>query len=67
VIANVLVGNVWPDLLTGADLEGEGALREPLWPNHLAWPKDDEGRPVEPSPEEKPHRTGSRAPNPRKA
>ncbi|WP_239077893.1 XRE family transcriptional regulator [Streptomyces sp. SID9124] len=64
VIANVLAGNVWPDVITLANLEF--ALQERLWPDLLAWPLDEEGRPVEPVSEEKPHRVGSRAPRPRK-
>lgn len=46
VIAHVLAGKVWPDLLTVANLEG--ALGVPLWPCHTAWPRDDQGRPFDP-------------------
>ncbi|MFC3574237.1 helix-turn-helix domain-containing protein [Streptomyces sp. CA-142005] len=35
VIANVLNGTVWPDMLTVVDLEG--ALGVMLWPDHLEW------------------------------
>ncbi|MEU9348022.1 helix-turn-helix transcriptional regulator [Streptomyces sp. NPDC048278] len=49
VIANVLAGTVWPDLLTVANLEG--ALGEPLWPNHLDWPQDESGRRAQPQAE----------------
>ncbi|WP_369032367.1 helix-turn-helix domain-containing protein [Streptomyces adonidis] len=35
VIANVLNGTVWPDMLTVVDLEG--ALGVKLWPDHLEW------------------------------
>lgn len=35
VIANVLNGTVWPDMLTMVDLEG--ALGVMLWPDHLEW------------------------------
>ncbi|WP_253208829.1 helix-turn-helix domain-containing protein [Streptomyces niphimycinicus] len=49
VIANVLAGTVWPDLLTVANLEG--ALGESLWPNHLEWPRDERGRRVQPQAE----------------
>jgi transcriptional regulator with XRE-family HTH domain len=49
VIANVLAGTVWPDLLTVANLEG--ALGEPLWPNQLEWPRDESGRKVQPQAE----------------
>ncbi|MFI6022336.1 helix-turn-helix domain-containing protein [Streptomyces sp. NPDC051287] len=35
VIANVLNGTVWPDMLTVVDLEG--ALDVKLWPDHLEW------------------------------
>jgi ribosome-binding protein aMBF1 (putative translation factor) len=64
VIANLLAGNVWPDVLTVVNLEH--ALREHLWPDVLTWPRDEAGQPVEPVPEEKPHRMGTRAPRPRK-
>ncbi|MFI8984641.1 helix-turn-helix domain-containing protein [Streptomyces antimycoticus] len=49
VISNVLAGSVWPDLLTVANLEG--ALGEPLWPNHLEWPQDGSGCRVQPQAE----------------
>lgn len=49
VIANVLAGTVWPDLLTVANLEG--ALGVSLWPNHLEWPQDASGRRVQPQAE----------------
>ncbi|MGW0826710.1 helix-turn-helix domain-containing protein [Streptomyces sp. NPDC002845] len=49
VIANVLAGVVWPDLLTVASLEG--ALRERLWPDHLGWPQDGNGNQAQPLPE----------------
>ncbi|MGP4084410.1 helix-turn-helix domain-containing protein [Streptomyces sp. KR55] len=49
VIANVLAGTVWPDLLTVASLEG--ALGEQLWPNHLEWPLDETGKRAQPQPE----------------
>ncbi|MFE2326509.1 helix-turn-helix domain-containing protein [Streptomyces sp. NPDC059385] len=35
VIANVLNGTVWPDMLTVVDLEG--ALEVMLWPVHVEW------------------------------
>ncbi|MFB6822681.1 helix-turn-helix domain-containing protein [Streptomyces virginiae] len=35
VIANVLNGTVWPDMLTVVDLEG--ALGVMLWPEHVQW------------------------------
>ncbi|MFI5899818.1 helix-turn-helix domain-containing protein [Streptomyces cyaneofuscatus] len=35
VIANVLSGTVWPDMLTVVDLEG--ALDVMLWPRHVEW------------------------------
>ncbi|PAZ17627.1 transcriptional regulator [Streptomyces sp. SA15] len=35
VIANVLNGSVWPDMLTVVDLEG--ALGVMLWPQHVEW------------------------------
>ncbi|WP_329313792.1 helix-turn-helix domain-containing protein [Streptomyces sp. NBC_01278] len=35
VIANVLNGTVWPDMLTVVDLEG--ALGVMLWPVHVEW------------------------------
>ncbi|MFD9435271.1 helix-turn-helix domain-containing protein [Streptomyces sp. NPDC060002] len=35
VVANVLNGTVWPDMLTVVDLEG--ALGVKLWPDHLEW------------------------------
>lgn len=44
VIANVLNGEVWPDMLTVVDLEG--ALGLMLWPEHVQWSI--------PSPEETP-------------
>ncbi|MER6267158.1 hypothetical protein ACFY0B_14820 [Streptomyces sp. NPDC001797] len=35
VVANVLNGTVWPDMLTVVDLEGaQGVV---LWPDHLKW------------------------------
>lgn len=46
VIANVLAGVVWPDLLTVASLEG--ALEERLWPDHLSWPRDENGNRAQP-------------------
>ncbi|MFC8412528.1 MULTISPECIES: helix-turn-helix domain-containing protein [Streptomyces] len=49
VIANVLAGAVWPDLLTVASLEG--ALGERLWPDHLSWPPDENGERAQPLPE----------------
>ncbi|MFJ6897496.1 helix-turn-helix domain-containing protein [Streptomyces hokutonensis] len=49
VIANVLAGVVWPDLLTVASLEG--ALGERLWPDHLSWPQDESGNRAQPLPE----------------
>lgn len=49
VIANVLAGTVWPDLLTVASLEG--ALGEALWPDHVHWPVDAEGNRAQPLPE----------------
>jgi transcriptional regulator with XRE-family HTH domain len=35
VIANVLAGTTWPDLITIANLET--ALGATLWPDHNAW------------------------------
>ncbi|MCX4771924.1 helix-turn-helix domain-containing protein [Streptomyces sp. NBC_01260] len=35
VIANVLNGEVWPDMVTLVDLEG--ALGVMLWPQHATW------------------------------
>lgn len=52
VIAHVLAGRTWPDLMTVACLEG--ALGEMLWPVHVAWPKDEQGRSVEPAPDAEP-------------
>ncbi|MFI6940379.1 multiprotein-bridging factor 1 family protein [Streptomyces sp. NPDC050418] len=46
VIAHVLAGKAWPDLMTVARLEN--ALGVMLWPRHVDWPADGEGRSVEP-------------------
>ncbi|MGW0207527.1 helix-turn-helix transcriptional regulator [Streptomyces sp. NPDC003233] len=43
VIANVLNGTVWPDVLTVVDLEG--ALGVLLWPDHTQWKIPEPGHP----------------------
>ncbi|GGX40222.1 helix-turn-helix transcriptional regulator [Streptomyces chryseus] len=48
VIANILAGTTWPDLLTVGCLET--ALGEYLWPRHLDWPADDNGVVQQPMP-----------------
>ncbi|MBL1287054.1 helix-turn-helix domain-containing protein [Streptomyces sp. For3] len=51
VIANVLAGKAWPDLLTVASLEA--ALGEMLWPRHIDWPVDENGARQQPLPPQK--------------
>ncbi|MFG2494789.1 helix-turn-helix domain-containing protein [Streptomyces caniferus] len=48
VIANVLAGKTWPDVLTVVSLET--ALGEMLWPQHLDWPTGKNGVAQQPIP-----------------
>ncbi|MDD9376920.1 helix-turn-helix transcriptional regulator [Streptomyces sp. ZAF1911] len=48
VIANILAGTTWPDMLTVGCLEV--ALGVMLWPQHLEWPTDENGVAQQPIP-----------------
>ncbi|MEU6299917.1 helix-turn-helix transcriptional regulator [Streptomyces erythrochromogenes] len=48
VIANILAGTTWSDAFTLGCLEAE--LGVMLWPQHLDWPKDDNGVVQQPIP-----------------